>query len=112
MSESTVPETDTTELARALAVGGTVIDVREPEEYAEAHVPGVVSVPLSQLAARSGELDRDRQVLVVCASGNRSKVGAEVLIRAGFDAVSVRGGTRAWMEQGHPVATGAEPGSA
>jgi rhodanese-related sulfurtransferase len=48
-------------------------------------------------------------VFVVCASGNRSKAGTDVLRRAGRDAVSVRGGTKGWAEAGHPVTSGARP---
>lgn len=102
-------ETDLTDLVRAHAAGATVVDVREPGEYAGGHVPGAVNIPLSQLATRLGEVPTDGRLLVVCASGNRSKVGTDVLRRAGRDAVSVRGGTKGWVDAGHPVTSGARP---
>lgn len=85
---------------------GVTVDVRERAEYAQVHVPGAVLMPMGQLAARLGELDRSARVHVICASGNRSKAMTDLLVAAGFDAVSVAGGTRAWLESGRPVGVG------
>lgn len=85
---------------------GVTIDVRERAEYAQAHVPGAVLVPMGQLASRLGEIDRSARVHVICASGNRSKAMTDLLVAAGFDAASVAGGTRAWIESGRPVGAG------
>lgn len=87
----------------------TVIDVREPAEYVGGHVPGAILIPLAQLPARKAEVDDKDTVYVICQSGNRSKVGASVLDAAGFDAVSVDGGTGAWIRRGLQVVTGREP---
>lgn len=86
-----------------------VVDVREPAEYVEGHVPGAICMPLAQVAIRRNELPTGRTVYVICASGNRSKVGAELLAAGGFDAVSVNGGTQAWRIMGRPVVEGREP---
>ena len=51
---------------------GLVLDVRDPWEYAEGRVPGALSLPQADLALRLAEVPKDRDVLVVCASGNRS----------------------------------------
>ncbi|GAB3140637.1 hypothetical protein GCM10027290_11780 [Micromonospora sonneratiae] len=99
-------EVDIAAFAVAHANGATVIDVREPVEYAEGHVPGAHCVPLAQLPASLGSLPRHRTVYAICASGNRSRVAAELLERAGFDARSVAGGTAAWARAGHPVTRG------
>jgi len=85
---------------------GATIDVREHAEYAQAHVPGAVLMPMSQLATRLAELDRSARVHVICASGNRSKAMADLLVASGFEAVSVAGGTRAWIESGRAVEVG------
>lgn len=85
--------------------GEPVIDVREPVEYLTGHVPGAVSIPLARLAARLDHVPAGH-VHVVCASGNRSKVAADLLRRAGRDAVSVAGGTAAWRQAGGMLATG------
>ena len=85
---------------------GVTIDVRERAEYAQAHVPGAVLVPMGELASRLGEIDRSARVHVICASGNRSKAMTDLLVASGFDAVSVAGGTRGWIESGRAVGVG------
>ena len=85
---------------------GLTVDVRERGEYAEGHVPGAVLMPMGQLPARLHELARDSRVHVICASGNRSKAMTDLLRAAGFDAVSVAGGTRGWIASGRAVGVG------
>ena len=106
MSSST-PEIDIAQLAEADQRQATVIDVREPSEYVAGHVPGAELVPMGQLPARLGQLDRSRPVYVVCASGNRSAAMTDLLVASGYDAYSVAGGTSAWARSGRPVETGA-----
>ena len=72
----------------------------------QGHVPGAVLVPMGQLASRLDELDRSARVHVICASGNRSKAMADLLVAQGFDAVSVSGGTSAWIRSGRAVGIG------
>ncbi len=85
---------------------GVTLDVRERAEYAQAHVPGAVMMPMGQLASRLDEVDRSTRVHVICASGNRSKAMTDLLVAQGFDAVSVAGGTSAWIASGRAVAVG------
>jgi rhodanese-related sulfurtransferase len=88
---------------RALA-GNLLLDVREPAEWSAGHAPGAVPIPLGQLSARLSELPRDREIIAVCRSGNRSGVAAGLLRRAGFSkAVNMAGGMMAWTKQGLPV---------
>lgn len=101
MSEVTV---DT--LAAARADGSFVVDVREPHEYVSGHVPGALLMPVGEVPARRRELPSDRRLFVICASGNRSRRVTETLRDHGYDAVSVQGGTSAWIGSGHPVVTG------
>ncbi|MEU0077598.1 rhodanese-like domain-containing protein [Micromonospora tulbaghiae] len=101
-------EVNLTDFAAAHADGAVVVDVREPFEYVEGHVPGARSVPLGQLAAVAGELPRSRPVYVICASGGRSLSAAQFLTRAGIDARSVAGGTGGWARSGRAVVTGAD----
>ena len=78
-----------------------IVDVREPWEYRQGHVPGAVLIPLGQLSARVNELDPERPVAVICASGNRSQSAAALLGQKGFKTVyNVSGGTGAWMHSG------------
>ncbi|WP_114422198.1 rhodanese-like domain-containing protein [Nocardioides houyundeii] len=107
----TTPEIDVQQLADA-ADRGTVIDVREPAEYVAGHVPGALLVPMGQLSSQLGDLDRERPVYVVCASGNRSAAMTDLLVAAGYDAYSVAGGTSAWAQSGRQLATGLDAGPA
>lgn len=96
-------EIDTDQLASALGSRATVVDVREPREYADGHVPGAVNIPMGRLTGRLDEIDRSAPVYVVCATGNRSSAMTDFLIAAGFDAYNVIGGTTAWTRSGRPT---------
>jgi len=99
-------EIDQQGFAAAYADGARVIDVREPHEYVVGHVPGARLVPLGTVAASIGEIQGTGTVYVVCASGNRSRTAAQTLVAAGLDALSVQGGTAAWVAAGRPVVRG------
>ncbi len=92
--------------ATAHSDGARVVDVREPGEYVGGHVPGATLVPMGQLASRLSELPKDMPIYVICASGNRSLSMTSYLMRAGYDAYSVAGGTGAWARAGHPIVRG------
>lgn len=100
-------QVDLAALEQALADGAPVIDVREADEYAQAHVPGVTLIPLSEFTARYGEIPSAPTVFVICAMGGRSAQAASFLGAAGINAVNVAGGTDAWIASGRPVETGA-----
>lgn len=104
-----VPEIDVAELARVRRDGAPLIDVREPDEYVAAHVPGAELVPLATVPDRLDDLPTDRPVYVICAAGARSLRAAEVMRARGIDAVNVAGGTNAWIDAGFEVATGSQP---
>jgi len=98
----------TTPLAEALAPGARVLDVRRAREWQEFHRAGATHVPLAQLAARAGELERGAEWVVVCASGYRSAIACSVLERAGFARLtSASGGMDAYRKAGLPVTAGA-----
>ncbi|MEN9564474.1 MAG: hypothetical protein RIR73_2718 [Chloroflexota bacterium] len=84
-----------------------IVDVREPWEYKQAHVPGAMLIPLGQLASRLHELDPEHPVAVICASGSRSQSAAALLGQKGFKTVyNVVGGTSSWMSHGLEVERG------
>ncbi len=84
-----------------------LLDVREPQEYTEAHIAGSTLIPLGQLSLRLNELPRDRPIVAVCRSGNRSGVAARLLVGAGFPPVqNLRGGVVAWARGGLPLQRG------
>lgn len=99
-------EIDVTELETVLATGAPLVDVRESDEFAEARVPGAVSIPLSEFVARVGEIPVDGTVYVICALGGRSAQAVEYLWARGVDAVNVAGGTMAWLQSGRAVESG------
>ncbi|MBD3784616.1 MAG: rhodanese-like domain-containing protein [Micrococcales bacterium] len=98
--------TDIRTLAARHRDGAFVLDVREPGEYVRGHVPGAVLAPLSRVTTVLGSIPKDRPVHVICASGNRSRAVTDLLNGLGYDAVSVDGGTSAWIAAGLPVVTG------
>ncbi|GAB3244990.1 rhodanese-like domain-containing protein [Nocardioides dilutus] len=82
--------------------GLTVLDVREPVEWAHGHIEGAVHVPLMELQERIGEVP-DAQVLVVCKVGARSAHAAAFLIQQGRDAVNLDGGMLDWAAAGRDL---------
>jgi NADPH-dependent 2,4-dienoyl-CoA reductase/sulfur reductase-like enzyme/rhodanese-related sulfurtransferase len=71
---------------------GFLLDVREPVELAVEQAPGAVNIPLGQLRARLGELPRDREILVICRSGQRAYYATRMLLQHGFKARNLSGG--------------------
>jgi len=77
----------------------TLLDVREEWELAVASVPDVIHIPMGEVADRLGELDRGREVVVLCRSGRRSLQVASFLQQNGFQAVNLAGGILAWSRE-------------
>lgn len=87
--------------------GAFILDVREQVEWDEYHVPDSTLIPLGTLASRVSELPRDKDIVVVCRSGNRSQEGRDILLRAGFTNItSMSGGLVDWRSQGFPTVSG------
>ena len=87
--------------------GRHVLDVRRPSEWEMFHLEGATLIPLAQLEARAGELDRDAEWLIVCASGYRSSMAVGVLRRLGFKRLAnVAGGMDVYQRMGFPVEVG------
>ncbi|MGB8983942.1 MAG: rhodanese-like domain-containing protein [Anaerolineales bacterium] len=83
-----------------------VIDVRQPDEYRTGHIPGAKLIPLNKLGGRLHELPQNREIVAVCASGNRSGSATRMLVRAGFNAANLRGGMLSWRQGKLPVKKG------
>jgi rhodanese-related sulfurtransferase/rubrerythrin len=74
-----------------------LLDVRQPEEYQAGHIPGATLIPLGELEARNGELDRNRKIIAYCRSGRRSMAAAIALCGLGFKGLyHLDGGILAW----------------
>jgi rhodanese-related sulfurtransferase len=74
-----------------------VLDVREPMEVARFGLDSATNIPMSQLGQRVNEIPRDREVVVVCASGGRSEVVAQVLGENGWKTLNLVGGLESWL---------------
>ena len=81
----------------------TLLDVRQPGEYQESHLPGAKLIPLPQLSNSLDQLEKNKPILVYCAIGGRSRVAAQQLAGEGFTKIiNLKGGIKAWNgEQAH-----------
>jgi hydroxyacylglutathione hydrolase len=85
-----------------------VLDVRDADEFASAHIPGSLHIPYGELAERLEQLPAERQIAAVCSGGKRSGLAASILQREGFENVVHvgDGGVAMWRNQGSPVESG------
>jgi rhodanese-related sulfurtransferase len=84
----------------------TIVDVREPWEYARDHIPSATLTPLGQIIARPQEAITSDNVVFVCEVGQRSAVAAEMAAALGMQHVyNLEGGMQAWRTAGMPTET-------
>lgn len=104
IASTTLAKEVSVEQAYEMYQAGTyVLDVRTQEEWDEYHAPNTTLIPLDQLPNRLNELPKDREIVVVCRSGNRSQQGRDILLAAGFNATSMAGGLSEWYAKGYPI---------
>jgi len=109
-----VEEISTDEVSSILGGPVLLLDVREPGEVREGHLPGALSVPRGLLEAKADLnfphreprlSDRDQAIVVYCASGMRSLLASSTMMEMGFSNVkSMSGGFAAWQAEGRDVA--------
>ena len=90
-------------MANEMAV---IIDVRTEKEWKGKHISGATLIPINELKGRLSELDqyKDKQIIMHCAVGGRSKQAVEILQKAGFsDVLNMSGGIVAWEKEGLPL---------
>ena len=81
-----------------------IVDVREPNEYRRGHVPGARLIPVATVLSRREELNHDKDLIFVCAVGQRSALACEMAAAAGLTRLyNLEGGTDAWVKAGLPV---------
>jgi len=102
-----IAEISVDELADRLAAGARLVDVRETDEYDEAHVPGALLVPLGTVPDHVDAFRGEGATYVICRSGARSMRACEFVAQHGIEVVNVAGGTMAWLMTGREHATGA-----
>jgi rhodanese-related sulfurtransferase len=94
------------EAKEMMAADAAVIDVRNPDEYANGHVPGATLIPVNSVFQRKDELPAGKKIIFVCAVGQRSALAAEMAAAAGLPAdrlYNLEGGTDGWRKAGEPV---------
>jgi hydroxyacylglutathione hydrolase len=100
---------DTDQLAERIETEATlVLDVRDDDEFADAHIPESVHIPYPELSERLGELPRDSTIAAICSGGKRSGLAASILQREGFERVLhvANGGVGTWRRNGREVESG------
>ena len=83
-----------------------VVDVRQPEEFRTGHINGAKLIPLGELNRRMKELPKDKEIICMCASGNRSRSATRMLLHEGYNAVNMSGGMASWARSGLSVKKG------
>jgi rhodanese-related sulfurtransferase len=103
----TVPEV----FSADLPAGVYLLDVREDDEWVAGHAPEAIHVRLGELGARLDELPQDREVYVICRTGNRSGYATQALLGGGLHAINVADGMTGWAVAGRPMISedGGEP---
>ena len=103
-----VPTITAMELNEKLKFGKhpLVLDVRQPDEFRMGHITGAKLVPLNELYRHMKELPKGREIVCICASGNRSTTAAKALAKEGFTALNVQGGMLAWRRAKLPMQKG------
>jgi len=94
---------DAAELKNRLGGRATVIDVRTPGEYADAHIEGSENIPLQMVPHAIERLRAMQNLCLICASGSRSSVAQQFLASSGVTAANVQGGLIAWHNAGFPL---------
>ena len=97
-----IPTVSIDQVPHPLPEGLTVLDVREPMEWAHGHIEGALHIPLGTLTARVDELP-EGQTLVVCKVGGRSAQAVMWLQQQGHDVVNLDGGMLDWEAAGRPM---------
>jgi len=100
-------EVSVTQASDLRTQGAFILDVRQPEEWTQFHIPGATLIPLGDLPNRLKEVPKDKEIVVVCRTGHRSAQGRDILKTAGFTKVtSMAGGLTQWQTAGLPTVTG------
>jgi len=88
------------EARKLIDEGAQLVDVRAEHEWEAGRIAGARHLPLAELAERTGELDRERPVVLYCRGGTRSTMATDALADAGFDAAKLTEGIVGWEEAG------------
>jgi rhodanese-related sulfurtransferase len=92
------------EARKLIEAGAQLIDVRTEHEWAAGRIAGATHLPLAELSQRTGEINKERPVVLYCRGGNRSTMAAAALADAGYDAKKLSEGIVGWDEADLPLA--------
>ena len=79
------------------------VDVRSASEYASGHVPGAVNIPLDEIEKRVADLSSEKPLVLICQTGQRARIAAELLQPCRTSLLVLEGGTKAWKSAGMPL---------
>ncbi len=98
-----IREVSREEAQKLIEDGAQLVDVRAEHEWEMGRIEGATHLPLAELAERTGEIEKDRAVVLYCRGGNRSTMAAEALAAEGYEAVKLSEGIVGWSEAGLPL---------
>jgi len=78
-----------------------LVDVRSATEFATAHLPGAINIPLEQIELRTADMSATMPVVLVCQAGTRAHMASSLLADCGKNIIVLEGGTAAWMQAGY-----------
>ncbi|MCZ3387263.1 MAG: rhodanese-like domain-containing protein [Actinomycetia bacterium] len=100
---SGAPSVSASEARELVDAGAVMVDVRTTSEWNAGHSALALHMALDQLSQKQRRIPKDKKVVVVCRSGNRSRGAAKHLIESGYDAVNLAGGMHAWQRSGESL---------
>ena len=105
-AKAAIEECDVASAAQRLQKGALALDVREPQEFMQGHVPDAIDLPRGVIEFRAPEhpslSDKDREIIVYCQAGGRGALATHTLKQMGFTkVVNMLGGYSAWLEAGN-----------
>ncbi len=95
-----VPSVSADEARELVDAGAVMVDVRTTSEWNAGHCAFALHMALDQLSQKQRRIPKNKKVVVVCRSGNRSRGATKQLIESGYDAVNLSGGMHAWQRSG------------
>jgi rhodanese-related sulfurtransferase len=99
-NETALPSITAEDVQKKIAAKENILllDVRTEEEFSEGHLANATLIPLQELNERTNELEqfKEKEIIVYCRSGNRSKTATTLLKTKGFRAMNMEGGIRQW----------------
>jgi len=112
-NDNGITSVSASELNKEITAGtAQLLDVRTPQEYAEAHIDGAVNINVQSDnfgKEAEKELSKDLAILVYCRSGRRSMDAAETLAAIGYKVVNLKGGIIEWQDEGLPIVAAEAP---